>query len=96
MNRIRIVSCATLAALAFPALAATNVNADLSVKVEDPCRTEVSRFEQAIGFVRQNQGNQAASDLKERLLPAKVENEILMKDGYCGLAKYIKDKKLNR
>ena len=82
--------------LAGPAWAATTVNADLSVQTQDPCRVEVSKFEQAIGFVRQNQGNQAAMDLKERLLPAKLENEILMKDGYCGLAKYIRDKKLNR
>ena len=84
------------ALLTLPAGAATTVNADLSVQTQDPCRLEVSKFEQAIGFVRQNQGNQAAMDLKERLLPAKVENEILMKDGYCGLAKYIREKKLNR
>jgi hypothetical protein len=82
-----------LTALAF---AQTTVSADLSVRNQDPCRVEVSKFEQAIGFVRQNQGNQAAMDLKEQLLPAKVENEILFKDGYCGLAKYIRDKKLNR
>lgn len=82
--------------LALDAGANTTVNPDLSVKTADPCRAEVSKFEQAIGFVRQNQGNQAASELKERLLPARLENEILMKDGYCGLAKYIRDKKLNR
>lgn len=85
-----------MAGCAFAAQAATTVNADLSVQTQDPCRLEVSKFEQAIGFVRQNQGNQAAMDLKERLLPAKLENEILMKDGYCGLARYIRDKKLNR
>jgi hypothetical protein len=76
--------------------AATTVNADLSVQIEDPCRMEVSKFERAIGFIRQNQGNQAATELKEKLLPAKLESEILMKDGYCGLAQYIRDKKLNR
>ena len=65
-------------------------------KTQDPCRAEVSKFEQAIGFVRQNQGAKAAAQLKEKLLPAKVENEILFKDGYCGLATYIKANKLNR
>ena len=79
-----------------PAAAQTTVNADLSVQVADPCRAEVSKFEQAIGFVRQNQGIQAANELKEKLLPAKLENEILFKDGYCGLARYIREKKLNR
>ena len=62
----------------------------------DACRAEVSRFEQAIGFVRQNQGAKAAADLKEKLLPARVENELLMKDGYCGLARYLQEKKLTR
>jgi hypothetical protein len=60
------------------------------------CHSEVSRFEQAIGLVRQTQGNAAAAELKEKLLPAKVETEILFKDGYCGLARYLRDKKLNR
>ena len=64
--------------------------------VQDPCRAEVSKFEQAISFVRQSQGTQAAAELKEKLLPAKVENEILFKDGHCGIAKYLKEKKLTR
>jgi hypothetical protein len=70
--------------------------ADPPLNVQDPCRTEVSKFEQAIGFVRQNQGNQAARELKEKLLPATLENEVLLKDGYCGLARYLREKKLNR
>ena len=69
---------------------------DPSKQAQDPCRAEVSKFEQAIGTIRQAQGNQAAADLKEKLLPAKLENEILFKDGYCGLARYLRDKKLNR
>jgi len=63
-------------------------------QAQDACRTEVSKFEEAIGFVRRSQGNQAAADLKEKLLPAKLESDILFKDGYCGLARYIRDKKL--
>lgn len=86
----------SVAACAWATQAATTVNPDLSVQTQDPCRVEVSKFEQAIGFVRQNQGNQAATELKEKLLPAKLENEILFREGYCGLARYIKDKKLNR
>lgn len=92
MRKIVVVG----ALLAAPAWAATTVNPDLSVQTQDPCRVEVSKFEQAIGFVRQNQGNQAATELKEKLLPAKLENEILFREGYCGLARYIKEKKLNR
>ena len=85
-----------IAALFLPcaALAQTVTTADMNA--QDPCRAEVSKFEQAIGFVRQNQGNQAAQELKERLLPAKLENDLLFKEGYCGLAKYLREKKLNR
>ena len=46
--------------------------------------------------MRQNQGSQAAQELKEKLLPAKLENDILFKDGYCGLARYLRERKLNR
>ncbi len=60
----------------------------------DPCRTEVSKFERVIGFVRDNQGKLAAEDLKEKLLPSKLESDILSKDGYCGLAKHLRSKKL--
>ena len=83
-----------LAALAVVSQAQTAV--DPSRQAQDPCRAEVSRFEQAIGFIRQNQGAQAATELKEKLLPAKLENDILFKDGYCGLARHIREKKLNR
>ena len=65
-------------------------------QAQDACRTEVSKFEEAIGFVRRSQGNQAAAELKEKLLPAKLQSDILFKDGYCGLARYIREKKLNR
>ncbi len=76
--------------------AGAQTSIDPSQQQQDPCRAEVSKFEQAIGFVRQSQGTQAAAELKEKLLPAKVENDILFKEGYCGLARYIREKKLNR
>eukprot|EP01034_Spumella_vulgaris_P004722 gene4722-6032_t len=94
MPKIPLLLPWTMALLSLPAHAQTAV--DPSRQAQDPCRAEVSKFEQAIGFVRQNQGAQAASELKEKLLPAKLENEILFKDGYCGLARYIREKKLNR
>jgi hypothetical protein len=60
------------------------------------CRTKVSKFEETIGFLRQTQGNAAAAEVKEKLLPAKLESEILFKDGYCGLARYLHEQKLDR
>jgi len=61
---------------------------------EADCRSEVSRFEQAIGTVRQTSGQEAAARLKERLLPAEVQARLLEKEGYCGVARYLRDKKL--
>ncbi|KRC33455.1 hypothetical protein [Acidovorax sp. Root219] len=63
-------------------------------RAQEACRSEVSKFEEAIGFIRRSQGNQAAADLKEKLLPARLESEILFKEGYCGLARHIREKKL--
>ena len=62
----------------------------------NPCKTEVVKFEEAIGLIRQVQGNEAAAKLKEKLLPAKTESQLLATEGYCGLAKYIRDNRLNR
>ena len=62
----------------------------------DACRSMVSRFEETIAFLRQQQGAKAADELKEKLLPAKLEREILFRDGYCGLAEYLHEKKLDR
>jgi hypothetical protein len=58
------------------------------------CQREVSKFEQAISFARNAQGVAAAAQLKERLLPAKVEADLLFQEGYCGLARYLRDKRL--
>jgi hypothetical protein len=75
---------------------AANPSADFGPKtqVNDPCLKEVSKFEQTIGFLRHSQGASAAASLKEKLLPAKLEADLLFKEGYCGLAKYLRERKL--
>jgi hypothetical protein len=60
------------------------------------CKSEVAKFEETLGFIRQHQGNAAAAAVKEKLLPAKLEAELLATQGYCGLANYLREKKLNR
>jgi len=62
----------------------------------DPCRREVSRFEDALAYVRTSQGEQAAAQLREKLLPAQLENELLTTQGVCGLARHLREKKLSR
>ena len=62
----------------------------------DPCKSVVLRFERAVALMRETQGNKVGDELREKLLPAKVQSDILFKEGYCGLARYIQEKKLDR
>jgi hypothetical protein len=82
-----------LIALLFAPLAALSADPPTA---PNPCKTEVVKFEEAIGFIRQHQGVGPAAALKEKLLPAKVEAELLATEGYCGLARYLREKKLDR
>ena len=70
--------------------------ADTAPPPTDTCKATVLRFERALAIMRETQGNKAGEEIKEKLLPAKLQSEILLKDGYCGLARYIQEKKLDR
>ena len=88
---VLLALCAALAPAAAQATAPNPTDAP-----SDPCRAEVLKFEQAMAIIRQSQGNQAAAELKEKLLPAQREADLLLREGYCGLAKHLRDKKLGR
>lgn len=66
------------------------------IRVQQPtaCLNDISKFDQSLALVRQTSGEKAAAELKERLLPARQENDILTKSGSCGLSKHLRDKKL--
>ena len=61
---------------------------------EAQCRETVAKFEESMGFVRKSVGYEKAAEIKESLLPNKLESEIFAKEGYCGVARYLKAKKL--
>lgn len=61
---------------------------------ESQCRDTVAKFEESMSFVRKSLGYEKAAEIKESLLPNKLESEIFAKEGYCGVAKYLKVKKL--
>ena len=61
---------------------------------EQQCRETVAKFEESMSFVRKSLGYEKAAEIKESLLPNKLESEIFAKEGYCGVAKYLKAKKL--
>lgn len=58
------------------------------------CQNDISKFEQTLMLVRQTSGEKAAGELKEKLLPATQQTEILAKEGICGLSKHLRDRKL--
>ncbi len=61
---------------------------------EPQCRETVAKFEESMAFVRKSVGYQRATEIKESLLPDKLEAEIFNKEGYCGVARYLRAKKL--
>ena len=61
---------------------------------EVQCRETVAKFEESMAFVRKSLGYEKAAEIKESLLPNKLESELFAKDGYCGVARYLKAKKL--
>ena len=61
---------------------------------EAQCRETVAKFEESMGFVRKSVGYEKAAEIKEALLPNKLGSEIFAKEGYCGVAKHLKAKKL--
>lgn len=93
---LRTVLLASLLSLPAMGAHAQAKAAEMAPKIQGdaPCAKELSKFEQTLTLLRQTQGAKAASDIRERLLPAKVENEIMATEGACGLAKHLRKKKL--
>lgn len=61
---------------------------------EAQCQRDIQKFEQVIDFIRQAQGKEPAARLREKMLPAQVESSLLSQGGQCGLAKYLREKRL--
>ena len=88
--------CAALWMACLPVWAQTAPAPAAAADPAEQCKKDVLQFERAIGTMRQLHGNQAAADLKEKLLPAATERQLLNTEGYCGLSRYLNDKKLLR
>ena len=61
---------------------------------EQVCKATVVKFEESMAFVRKSVGYEKAAEIKENLLPNKVESELFAKEGYCGVARHLQSKKL--
>ncbi len=89
------LAAAILTAAGFARAQITQGGAATKVQQQAPaCLNDISRFEQTLVLVRQTTGEKAAGELKEKLLPATQEMDILAREGYCGLSRYLREKKL--
>ena len=61
---------------------------------EQVCRDTVTKFEESMAFIRKSVGYEKAAEMKEALLPNKLESELFAKEGYCGVARHLRAKKL--
>lgn len=61
---------------------------------EQVCKATVVKFEESMAFIRKSVGYEKAAEMKEALLPNKLESELFAKDGYCGVARHLQSKKL--
>ncbi len=58
------------------------------------CQNELVKFEQTMGYLRQTSGDQAATTVQDKLLPAKTREELMAKEGPCGVVRYLRAKKV--
>lgn len=93
---LRTVLLASLLSLPAMGARAQATSAEMAPKIQGDttCTKDLSKFEQTLTLLRQTQGAKAAANIRERLLPAKVESDIVAKEGSCGLAKHLRKKKL--
>jgi hypothetical protein len=68
--------------------------ADPKAQADAACTKSLSKFDQTIALIHQTQGAKAAATLREKMLPAKLETDLRAKEGPCGLAKHMRQKKL--
>ena len=62
----------------------------------DPCKREVLQYQSNMALVRQTLGDQAAAELEAKFMSKSEWNALLLQDGYCGIAKRLREKKLTR
>ena len=64
------------------------------VNVADPCKRDVLKYQGNIHLVRKSLGDKAAAELEARFMGRTEWDALLLKDGYCGLARKLREQKL--
>jgi hypothetical protein len=66
------------------------------VLLADACKREVMKYQGNIDLVRKSLGDKAAEELEGRFMPRPQWDALLLKEGYCGIARRLRDQKLTR
>jgi hypothetical protein len=66
------------------------------VLVKDPCKRDVLLYQANIELVRKTLGESQAKELESKFMSKPDWNALLLQEGYCGIARRLRDKKLTR
>ena len=62
--------------------------------VLDPCKRDVMKYQSNIDLVRKSLGDKAASALEAKFLSRADWDALLLKEGYCGISRKLRENKL--
>ena len=68
---------------------------DAPVNVADPCKRDVLKYQGNIELVRKSLGDRAAAELEAKFMGRAEWNALLLKDGYCGVSRKLREQKLS-
>jgi hypothetical protein len=74
----------------------TSASAPVRGTVVDPCKKDVLHFQEDLRTVRETLGEAAAKKVQEDFLPQVQWNALLLTEGYCGISKRLREKRLVR
>ncbi len=64
------------------------------VLVNDPCKRDVLVYQSNIELVRKTLGDKAAAEQDARFMSKAEWDATLLKEGYCGLSRRLRERKL--
>ena len=64
--------------------------------VADACKRDVMKYQANIDLVRRSLGDKAADELEGRFMPRQQWDALLLTEGYCGIARRLREHRLTR
>ena len=69
---------------------------DAPALVVDICKRDVMKYQSNIELVRKSLGDKAAAELDAKFMDKAQWDATLLKDGYCGIARKLREQKLTK